>query len=144
MASFYQGLGIKHVTSSVEHPQTNGQVEAVNKTIVNELKKWLGESKGARVDELMEVLWSYRCTAHDTTGETPFNLTYGTDAMLPVEAGEPKVRRGIEYMVRNEEKLRIQLDNFQETREVVVVYVEAQRRLIACRYNTKVRPRQFV
>ncbi|XP_017428620.2 uncharacterized protein LOC108336662 [Vigna angularis] len=46
LSEFYKKLGIKHVTSSVEHPQTNGQVEAVNKVIVSELKKRLGEAKG--------------------------------------------------------------------------------------------------
>ncbi|XP_017410139.1 uncharacterized protein LOC108322526 [Vigna angularis] len=56
LGEFYKKLGIKHVTSSVEHPQTNGQVEAVNKVIVSELKKRLGEAKALWVDELQEVL----------------------------------------------------------------------------------------
>lgn len=81
-------MGIKHVTSSVEHPQTNSQVKAVNKTIVAELKKRFSEKKAAWVEELPEVLWGYRCTPHGTIEETPFNLTYGTDVMLPVELGE--------------------------------------------------------
>ncbi|XP_047171035.1 uncharacterized protein LOC124839305 [Vigna umbellata] len=95
LGDFYKKLGVKHVMSSVEHPQTNGQVEAANKVIVAELKKRYGDAKGAWVDELQEVLWGYRCTPHGTTGETPFNLTYGMDAMLPVEVGEPTIRRGI-------------------------------------------------
>lgn len=69
LKQFYANLGIKHVTSSVEHPQTNGQVEAVNKTTVAELKKRLGEKKTAWVEELPEVLWGYRCTPHDITGK---------------------------------------------------------------------------
>jgi len=40
------------VTSSVEHPPNNGQAEAMNNIIVAELKKRLGEAKGAWVDEL--------------------------------------------------------------------------------------------
>lgn len=70
LRQFYVDLGIKHVTSSVEHPQTNGQVEAVNKTIVAELKRRLGEKKTAWVEELPKVLCGYRCTPHGTTGET--------------------------------------------------------------------------
>lgn len=42
LGEFYKGLGIKHVTSSVEHPQTNDQAEAINKTIVAKLKRRLG------------------------------------------------------------------------------------------------------
>jgi len=59
---FLKELGIKHVTSSVEHPQTNGQAEAVNKVILGQLKKKLGTTKGRWADELLEVLWAYRCS----------------------------------------------------------------------------------
>ncbi|XP_052728231.1 uncharacterized protein LOC108329042 isoform X1 [Vigna angularis] len=143
LGEFYRKLEIKHVTSSVEHPQTNGQVEAVNKVIVSELKKRLGEAKGLWVDELQEVLWGYRCTPHGTTGETPFNLTYGIDAMLPVEVGEPTVRREVEGLLDNNRELRLELDTLDERREVALIRAEAKRRLLARRYNTKVMPRQF-
>ncbi|XP_027936199.1 uncharacterized protein LOC114191222 [Vigna unguiculata] len=52
LKDFYKQVGIRHVTSSIEHPQTNGQAEAMNKVIVAELKKRLGEAKRAWVDEL--------------------------------------------------------------------------------------------
>ncbi|XP_020209149.1 uncharacterized protein K02A2.6-like [Cajanus cajan] len=39
-------LGIKHLPTSVEHPQTNGKAEAANKVILRELKKRLGNAKG--------------------------------------------------------------------------------------------------
>jgi len=35
LTEFYDKLNIKHITSSVEHPQTNSQAEAVNKVILN-------------------------------------------------------------------------------------------------------------
>lgn len=52
LIAFYKELGITPVTSSVEHPQMNGQDEVMNKIIVQELKKRLGDAKGAWVDEL--------------------------------------------------------------------------------------------
>ena len=88
LKTFFTKLGIKHITSSVEHPQKNGQVEATNKVILSQLKKRLGAAKGKWVDELLEVLWVYRCIPQTSTGESPYNLTYGTDAMLPVKIGE--------------------------------------------------------
>jgi len=39
-------MGIKSITTSVEHPQINGQAEAANKVILNEQKKQLGKAKG--------------------------------------------------------------------------------------------------
>ncbi|KAL5568915.1 hypothetical protein UlMin_025490 [Ulmus minor] len=67
----------KWIFSSPAHPKSNGQVEAVNKTIKYTLKKKLEKSKGAWVDELPLVLWSYRTSFRTTTGETPFSLAYG-------------------------------------------------------------------
>ena len=43
---FCDDLGIKKSFSSVDHPQTNGQVEAVNKIIKFNLKTKLEERKG--------------------------------------------------------------------------------------------------
>ena len=49
-------LGIKNRYSTLAYPQGNGQVEAINKVIVNGLKKRLDEAKGRWVDELLHVL----------------------------------------------------------------------------------------
>nr|KYP57317.1 Uncharacterized protein K02A2.6 [Cajanus cajan] len=90
---FLVGLQIKHRVTSVEHPQSNGQAEAANKVILRELKRRLGQAKGEWPDHLHEILWAYRCTPQSSTRETPFRLAYGTDAMIPVEIGEPSLRR---------------------------------------------------
>ncbi|XP_038719811.1 uncharacterized protein LOC120012457 [Tripterygium wilfordii] len=76
---------IKLCFASPRHPQSNGQSEATNKTIVSTLNKRLENTKGAWADELPGVLWSYRTTVRTSTNETPFSLTYGTEAVLPVE-----------------------------------------------------------
>ena len=59
---FCDDLGIKKSFSSVNHPQMNGQVEAVNKIIKFNLKTKLEESKGLWAEELLKVLWAYRTT----------------------------------------------------------------------------------
>ena len=85
----YDRLGIKKVFASPAHPKSNCQVEVVNKTIKQTLKKKLEKSKGAWVDELPLVLWSYKTSYQDTTGETPFSLANGVEAVFPVEVGMP-------------------------------------------------------
>ncbi|KAL5539124.1 hypothetical protein UlMin_045560 [Ulmus minor] len=60
LQSICNQLGIKKIFSSPAHPKSNGQVEAVNKTIKQTLKKKLEKLKGAWVDQLPLVLWSYR------------------------------------------------------------------------------------
>ena len=49
-------LGIKNRYSTLMYPQSNGQAEAINKTILNGLKKRLDGVKGRWVEELPNVL----------------------------------------------------------------------------------------
>ena len=55
--TFCSTLGIRNAFSSPAHPQANGQVEAVNKIIKENLKLKLEKLKGAWVEELPHVLW---------------------------------------------------------------------------------------
>ncbi|GAU50817.1 hypothetical protein TSUD_410870, partial [Trifolium subterraneum] len=89
---FLATIGTTQHFTSVEHPQTNGQAEAANRVLLRGLRRRMGASKGNWTEELHNVLWSYRTTPHSTTGETPFRLTYGTEAVIPVEIGEPSSR----------------------------------------------------
>ncbi|XP_057740210.1 uncharacterized protein LOC130957363 [Arachis stenosperma] len=86
-------MKIKHKFTLVEHPQANGQAEAANKVILAGLKKRLQDAKGAWAEELPQVLWAHRTTPQSATGETPFQLAYSVEAIIPVEISEqsPKV-----------------------------------------------------
>ena len=57
---FCEKNGIIKSFSSVAHPQENGQVEAVNKTLKSSMKKRLEEAKGRWTEELPRVLWAYK------------------------------------------------------------------------------------
>ena len=76
-------LGIKQVFASVEHPQTNWQVESANKVLLKGLKRRLEKAKGTWAEEAPRVVWAYHTTPQSTTKETPFSLVYGSDAMIP-------------------------------------------------------------
>ncbi|XP_072060215.1 uncharacterized protein [Arachis hypogaea] len=135
---FLNGLGIRQRFSSVEHPQTNGQVESANKVILSGLKKRLDNKKGAWADEHAAVLWSYRTTEQSSTKETPFRLTYGVDAVIPVEIGESSPRlllKGVEEAIEK--------DLIDETREMAHLTETALKQRMALRYNTKVIKREF-
>ncbi|XP_072056355.1 uncharacterized protein [Arachis hypogaea] len=135
---FLNGLGIRQKFSSVEHPRTNGQVESANKVILSGLKRRLDNKKGAWADELASVLWSYRTTEQSSTKETPFRLTYGVDAVIPVEIGEPSPRlllKGVEEAVEK--------DLIEEAREMAHLTETALKQRVALRYNTKVLKREL-
>ncbi|XP_016168649.1 uncharacterized protein LOC107611209 [Arachis ipaensis] len=130
--------GIKQKFSSVEHPQTNGQVESANKVILLGLKRRLDNEKGAWADELASVLWSYRTTEQSSTGKTTFRLTYGVDTVIPVEVGELSPRlllKGVEEAVEK--------DLVDEARESAHLSEVALKQRMALRYNTKVLRREF-
>lgn len=79
--------------SFVAHPQGNGQVEAVNKILKASIKKIFEAAKESWPVELSNVLSGYRATTRASTGHTPFALTYGCEAMLPVEMKVPSSRK---------------------------------------------------
>ncbi|RDX94353.1 Pro-Pol polyprotein, partial [Mucuna pruriens] len=120
-AEFCKELRIKQVFTSVEHPQSNDQAEVANKVILRGLRRRLEEAKGRWAEELPQVLWSYHTTLHSTTNETPFPLTFGTEAMIPVKIGEPSPRTTLFEPSRNEEELRANLDLVQEAKEIAYV-----------------------
>ena len=51
-------LGVTHLVTSAEHPQTNGQVEAANMIILKALRTRLDNSKGLWKEELPSILFN--------------------------------------------------------------------------------------
>ena len=82
---FCEQLGINNHYSSPSHPQANGQAEVANRSLLKIIKTQLEGAKGVWLDELPRVLWAYRTTVRTPTGETPFKLAYGSEAVIPAE-----------------------------------------------------------
>ena len=78
---YCSNLGIINRYSSPAYPQSYGQVEVTNKTIVNGLKKRLEGAKGNWAKELPNILWAYRTTPR----KTPFTMTYKVEVVIPIE-----------------------------------------------------------
>jgi transposase InsO family protein len=136
-------LRIRNYYASVLYPKANGQVEATNKTLVKTLKKKLDKKKGAWVEYVPEVLWSYRTTRRTPTGETPFSLTYGAEAVIPVEVGSPSFRVAYYNPGLNDEKAKVYLDLLQEKRDDAQVTWAAYQNRTARYFNKQVVPRKF-
>ncbi|KAK3038912.1 hypothetical protein RJ639_027540 [Escallonia herrerae] len=141
--SFCEGLSISLRFTSVAHPQSNGQTENMNRSILQGLKRKLDDAKGAWVDELPKVLWAYRTTPHSVTGETPFLLCFGTKALLPVEVGLPTVRVLQFSEAENEENLRGNLDLLDDVRAQALDRMISTKQRVARFYNRRVRIRIF-
>lgn len=75
--AFTKQVGIQRRITSAYHPRTNGQVERLNQTIVDMLRK-LGESDRHNWHKWLPfALLSYRSKVHTCTKFTPFELMFG-------------------------------------------------------------------
>ncbi len=79
-------LGIKKLNTTAYHPQCDGMVERFNRTLKAMLRKQAA-TFGAQWDRYLSgVLWAYRNTPHEATGEKPSFLLFGVDLRTPTEA----------------------------------------------------------
>ena len=81
------------------------------------MKKRLDDAKGKWVEELPHVLWTNKTTPRRSTGETPFSLTYGAEAVIPLKTGFPTTRTSSFNPKVNDEQLTRNLDLIEEKRE---------------------------
>lgn len=114
---FSSDYGVQWFYSSPSYPQCNGQAEATNKIIVAGIKRRLDEAKGSWLDELHTVFWAYRTTPRRSTGETPFSLAFGMEAVIPTELGLPGLRTEQFEITTNDQILARDLDLSEERRE---------------------------
>ncbi|XP_077242376.1 uncharacterized protein LOC143882870 [Tasmannia lanceolata] len=94
-------------------------------------------------DELYHVLWAYRTTPRTPTGESPFNLSFGTEAVIPVDVGTPSVRISNFNEQLNGDGLRANLDLLEEAREESRIRVAAYKQKVSRYHDSKIRPREF-
>ena len=136
-------LGITNMYSTPAYPQGNGQVEAVNKVIVNGLKKRLDDAKGKWVEELPHVLWTYRTTPRRSTGETPFSMTYRAEAIIPLETDFPTSRTSSFNSRDNDAQLTKSLDLIEEKRENAMVQLAYYQQKLKQGYDANVKLRSL-
>ncbi|GJR16631.1 reverse transcriptase domain-containing protein [Tanacetum coccineum] len=142
-------LNIKQRFASGKHPQTNGQVERANRNLGEGIKARLGEDNRNWVKEMSHVLWAHRTMIKTSNGDTSFSLTYGTEAVIPVEIGMPSIRWAEVNQAENDEELLLNLDILEERREKEAVREAINKAKMAKYYNAKVRstsfrPRDFI
>ena len=86
------------------------------------------------MDELPGVLWAYRTTTRRPTGISPFEFTYGMEAIVLTEIGMPMLRTELpkqsnaEYVIKD-------LDTVDESREAATVRIALYYRRLANIYN---------
>ncbi|GJZ08660.1 reverse transcriptase domain-containing protein [Tanacetum coccineum] len=136
-------LCIRQRFASVKHPQANGLVERANQSLGEGIKARLDARNKNWMEEISHVLWAYRTMIKSSNGDTPFSLTYGTEAVIPAEIGMPTLRTVEVDMVQNDEALEINLDLLEERREQAAIREEISKAKMEKYYNSKVRSTSF-
>ena len=107
------------------------------------IKTCLEGAKGVWPDELPSVLWTYRTTVRTPTGETPFKLAYGSEAIIPAEVHMVNHRVTMYQDKDNEEQLRLNLDLMDEVRTDADKRIAKYKNLMARQHDAMVKPRRF-
>ena len=79
-------LGITKLNTTAYHPQCDGMVERFNRTLKSMLHRHASRFGNQWDNYLSAVLWTYRNTPHESTGEKPSFLLFGTDLRSPTDA----------------------------------------------------------
>ena len=115
----------------------------MNQTLLKIIKTKLDDAKGAWPEELPNVLWAYRTTARTPTGETPFRLTYGTEAVISIKVGVTRVRQETFNEECNDDELRLNLDCLDEVRDKASSKMTKYKLKMVEYYNKRVKLRRL-
>ena len=93
MTDVCEMLGIHKLNTTSYHPQCDGMVERFNRTLKSALRKHAVKFGNQWDTYLPGIVYAYRNSPHDSTGEKPSFLLFGFDCRSPSEAAlmEPEV-----------------------------------------------------
>lgn len=91
MKTVCERLGINKVETSVEHPQSDGLIERMNRTIKTALSLYCENQPAAWDNYLPFITFSINTSVQKSTGFTPFQAMFGRQAILPSLSDLPNI-----------------------------------------------------
>ena len=76
---------VKKIRTSGYHPQTNGQCEHFNTTLINVLGTLLEKPKRTWREQVPTLVYVYTCTRNNATGCSLYYLVFGRKPHLPID-----------------------------------------------------------
>ena len=83
--SKFEQLGVKHVTSTAYHPESQGIVERFHQTLKNGLRKLCFNNEKSWDEKLPFVLFSIRAAPSKSLGLSPFQLVFAHNVQGPMD-----------------------------------------------------------
>ncbi|XP_059627610.1 uncharacterized protein LOC132270445 [Cornus florida] len=134
--------GVQVISSTPYFAQSNGQAEASNKVIFNILEKIIENNPKEWHHLLSEALWAYKNSKRSSTGITLYMLTYGYDAILPMEMTIRSARVAFQNNLTPADynhAMLVELEDLDEVRVNALDYIIAQKKKVMWAYNKKVK-----
>ena len=78
-------LGINKTRTTVYHPQSNGMVERLNRTLGKMMVAFAAEQPRTWDEQLSLLTMASRATPHESTRYSPNHLMFGREIMLPID-----------------------------------------------------------
>ena len=85
VANLCELMGVWKIWTSPYHPQTNGQCERFNSTLINMLGTLPREKKSEWKNHIGTLVHAYNYTQHSAMGFSPYYLMFGRQPCLPVD-----------------------------------------------------------
>ena len=115
--------------STAYHPQGKGLAESSNKTLVKFLKT-INENQKNWDSKLVFALWATRMTTRRSTGKSPYELIYGTQALFPTQLVRPVIsflqdaQEEPNALIRRMNRVMELSENKNKVRDNLVTYQE--------------------
>ncbi|RRT43439.1 hypothetical protein B296_00051132 [Ensete ventricosum] len=113
---FCQSYWIQLKFNLVTHTQANGLPEVTYRAILEGLKRRVAGAQGTWVEKLPSILWASWTIPKTQMVESPYNLAFSTEVVLPPEVVFPTLR--VEHFEEKASRfsLRENLDLIEELR----------------------------
>ena len=133
-------LGIKKTRTTPLHPQSDGMVERLNRTLEQYLSMFVSRNQKDWDTKVPLFLMAYRSATHDTTGVTPARMFLGRDIVLPADIMFGRSPEHHEDLVQYAHDLRQTLN---EVHDFARERIRSNSDRMKARYDLKANERHF-
>ncbi|XP_059650433.1 uncharacterized protein LOC132296237 [Cornus florida] len=146
LLQFSHNMNIHMSASTLYYAQANGQAESLNKILIEIIEKMIKARPRRWHETLSEAFWAYKYSKRTGTGITPYMLTYGYDAVLPMEKKVKLARVTFQNNLTPADytqAMLIELEDLDEVRLDALDHIIAHKKKVMMIYNKRVKPKSF-
>jgi hypothetical protein len=94
--------GVRQHLTSPFHPQSDGQTERMNRSLIQVLRAYVNDTQSDWSDWLPTAEFAYNDSIHSSTGYTPFYLNYGIHPYCPSQLLFLSLRGGVASIAKDD------------------------------------------